>query len=102
MTCPVLVTFTHRDRLNGQRVMHPTRRSIAARSPAGKYTDWSTLKPLCGQVRMFSSTSGSILSSAKYRANTASCQAVCSRFRSSSGSSRNSPCGVNAPQVSNT
>jgi hypothetical protein len=25
-----------------QRVMYPTRRSIPARSPAGKYTDWST------------------------------------------------------------
>ena len=30
----------------------PDQRSIPARSPAGRYTDWSTLKPLCGQVRM--------------------------------------------------
>lgn len=44
---------------------------------AGKYTDWSTLKPLRGQDRMFSITSGSLLSAAIYRANTASCQAVC-------------------------
>jgi hypothetical protein len=28
-------------------------------------TDWSTLKPLYGQERMFSTTSGSIFSSAK-------------------------------------
>ncbi len=48
MTCPVSVTWTSRDRLNGQRVMYPTRCSIPARSLAGKYTDWSTLKPLCG------------------------------------------------------
>ena len=31
----------------------------------GKYTDWSTLKPLCGQLRMFSTTSGVIFSSAR-------------------------------------
>ena len=37
---------------------------MPARSPAGRYTDWSTLKPRCVQVRMFSTTSGSILSSA--------------------------------------
>jgi hypothetical protein len=30
-----------------------------------RQTDWSTLKPLCGQERMFSTTSGSIFSSAK-------------------------------------
>ena len=41
--------------------MYCTNRSMPARSPAGRYTDWSTLKPLCGQVRMFSTTSGSIL-----------------------------------------
>ena len=61
MTCPVSVTFTSRDRLNGQRVMYPTRRSMPGLSPAGRYTDWSTLKPLCGQVRMLSTTSGSEL-----------------------------------------
>ena len=92
-------TLTSRDKLNGQRVMYPTSRSIPARSPAGRKTDWSTLNPLCGQVRMFSTTSGSIFSSARYRANTASCQAACNRSRSSSGSSRNSPSGVNSPQV---
>ena len=36
---------TSRERLKGQRVMYPTSRSIPARSPAGRYTDWSTLKP---------------------------------------------------------
>ena len=30
--------------------MYCTKRSMPARSPAGRYTDWSTLKPLCGQV----------------------------------------------------
>ena len=37
---------------------------MPARSPAGRNTDWSTLKPLCGQVRMVSTISGWILSSA--------------------------------------
>jgi len=31
----------------------------------GSNTDWSTLNPLCGQVRMFSTASASIFSSAK-------------------------------------
>ena len=48
--------------------MYCTRRSIPAWSPAASSTDWSTLKPLCSHVRMFSTTSGSIFSSAKYRA----------------------------------
>jgi hypothetical protein len=33
--------------------MYPIRRSIPARSPVARRTDWSTLKLLCGQVRMF-------------------------------------------------
>jgi hypothetical protein len=36
------IKVVRRDRLNGQRVMYPISRSIPARSPAGKYTDWST------------------------------------------------------------
>ena len=33
---------------------------MPARLPAARNTDWSTWKPLCGQLRMFSTTSGSI------------------------------------------
>ena len=35
------------------------------RPPAGRYNGWATLKPLCGQVRMFSTTSDPIFPSAR-------------------------------------
>jgi len=98
----VSVTFTSLDKLNGQRVMYWVKRSIPAWSPAGSRTDWSTLNPECSHERMFSTTSGAILSSARYRLKTASCQAASRRSRSNSFSSRNSPVEVNAPQVTST
>ena len=58
-------------RLKGQRVMYWIRRLIPCWSPAGRNTDWSTLNPLCCQVRMLSTTSGSILAPASNRSPTA-------------------------------
>jgi len=56
--------------------MYWINRSMPARSPAGRYTNWSTLNPLCGHVRMFSTASGPIFFSVTYRSNTASRQAT--------------------------
>ena len=88
-----------RDRLKGQRTMYCTSRWIPSWSSADKSTDWSTLKPLCSQERIFSTTSGSILPSLRYRENTVSCHAASRLSISNSGNSRNSPSGVKAPHV---
>ena len=69
--------------------MYPTRRSSPVRSPTGRYTDWSTLKPLCGQVRMFSTTSGSILSPA--------CRLICAASRLVNEAFAKRPKGARCP-----